>query len=237
MDKMKVEIWSDVTCPFCYIGKQNFERALSQFEDADGLEIIWKSFELAPGFKTQPDKNMHQLLAEIKGISLKQAIAMSDQVAAAASQVGLEYNFHKAIPANSFKSHRFLHLAREHNLQDRAKEMLFRAYFTDGKNIDDIPTLMTLGAEIGLDPAEIENVLESNWFGAEVNQDIREAESRGISSVPTFVFDGKLTVSGAQDSKNLLKIMEKAYADWRIENTPSELKIVEGQSCQIGENC
>ena len=235
--EMKVEIWSDVTCPFCYIGKRNFENALSQFDDASGVEIIWKSFELAPGFKTQPDKNMHQLLSEMKGISLKQAIDMSDQVAGAARQVGLEYNFHKVIPANSFNSHRLLHLARKHNLQDKLKESLFRAYFTDGRNIDDIPTLVALGEEIGLDPTEIRDVLASDWFSAEVNQEMKAAKSRGITSVPAFIFEDKLTLSGTHDSKAFVKILEKVYAEWRIENAGSVPTVVEGQSCKIGEDC
>lgn len=236
-NKMKVEIWSDTTCPFCYIGKRNFETALSQFENASGIDIQWKSFELAPGFKTQPDKNMHQLLAELKGISLQQAIDMSDQVAAAARRVGLEYDFHKAIPVNSFNSHRFLHLAKDHHLQNRAKESLFRAYFTDGRNIDDIPTLMFLGGEIGLDPSEVKNAFEDDRFQDEVNQDIREARNRGINSVPSFVFDNKLTITGAQSSEQFLKILAKAYREWQIENAGSALNFTEGQSCKIGQNC
>jgi predicted DsbA family dithiol-disulfide isomerase len=235
--EMKVEIWSDVTCPYCYMGKRNFENALSQFDDASGVEIIWKSFELAPGFKTQPDKNMHQLLSELKGIGLKQAIDLSDQVADAARQVGLEYNFHKAIPANSFNAHRLLHLARKHNLQDRLKESLFKAYFTDGRNIDDIPTLVELGEEIGLDASEVEDVLDSDWFSAEVNQDIKEAKSRGITSVPTFIFGDKLSLSGAHDSKAFVKLLEKVYAEWRIENVGSLPTVMDGQSCKIGEGC
>jgi predicted DsbA family dithiol-disulfide isomerase len=236
-NKMKVEIWSDTTCPFCYIGKQNFESALGQFKNASDIEILWKSFELAPGLKTQPKKNMHQWLAEMKGISLQQAINMSDQVAGAAKQVGLEYNFHKTIPANSFNSHRFLHLTKDYHLQDKAKESLFRAYFTDGRNIDDIPTLMALGKEIGLDPDEVKNALEDGWSRDDVNQDILEAKNRGITSVPSFVFNDKLTVTGAQDSAVFLKILEKAYTEWQIQHTGSAPTFTEGQSCTIGENC
>jgi len=236
-NKMKVEIWSDTTCPFCYIGKQNFENALSQFGNSSGIEIRWKSFELAPGLKTQPGKNLHQWLAEMKGISLQQAISMSDQVAGTASQVGLKYNFHKTIPANSFNSHRFLHLAKDYQLQDKAKESLFRAYFTDGKNIDDTPTLMALGKEIGLDPAEVKNALDDDWFRDDVTQDILEAGDRGITSVPSFVFNYKLTVTGAQDSKTFLKILERAYTEWQMEQTGSALTFTEGQSCKLGEDC
>ena len=236
-NKMKVEIWSDTNCPFCYIGKRNFETALYQFENASDVEVHWKSFELAPGFKTQPDKSMHLLLADLKGITLRQSIDRCNQVADAARQVGLEYNFHKMIPANSFNSHRFLHLAHEHDLQNGAKESLFRAYFTDGKNIDDIPTLMELGREIGLNPLEVKNALEGDYYQDDVNQDILEAENRGITNVPAFVFDNKLTITGAQGREQFLKILEKAHREWKIENTGSALTYAEGQSCKIGENC
>jgi predicted DsbA family dithiol-disulfide isomerase len=236
-NKMKVEIWSDVTCPFCYIGKRNFESAVSQFKGIDGVEIIWKSYELAPGFKTEPAKNVHQFLAEHKGISLEQSIRISDQVADIAKQVGLVYNFHKAIPANSFKAHRFLHLAKNRNLQDKAKESLLEAYFTDGRNIDDIPTLIALGKEIGLDSTEVRNGLESDQYADEVNQDIFEAKQQGVTSVPSFVFDKKLKVSGAQNSKIFLELLEKTFAEWRIENSEANLIVTDGQSCTIDGGC
>ena len=236
-NKMKVEIWSDVTCPFCYIGKRNFESALSQFKDTDGVEIIWKSFELAPGFKTEPAKNMHQFLAEHKGISLEQSITISDQVADIAREVGLVYNFHKAIPVNSFNAHRFLHLAKNLKLQDKAKESLLEAYFTDGRNIDDIPTLIALGGEIGLDSTEVKNGLESDQYADEVNQDIFEAKQQGVTSVPSFVFDKKLTVSGAQNSKTFLELLEKTFAEWRVENPEANLIVTDEQSCTIDGGC
>lgn len=235
--KMKVEIWSDITCPFCYIGKRKFETALSQFKDAAHIEIVWKSFELVPGFKTDPSKNIHRLLAELKGISLEQSIAISDVVAGSAKEVGLVYNFHKTIPANSVNAHRFSHFAKDQDLQDKAKEILFKAYFTDGKNIDSIATLATLGEEIGLDPADVTNVLESTRFKIEVDHDIHEAQLLGISSVPTFVFGGKLTVSGAVESEAFLEILEETFTEWRVENPASDITAADGQSCSVGQNC
>jgi predicted DsbA family dithiol-disulfide isomerase len=235
-NKMKVEIWSDMTCPFCYIGKRNLESALSHFKNADDTEILWKSFELAPGFKTDPAKNMHQFLAELKGIT-QQSIGACDQVAGAASQVGLVYNFHKAIPANSFNAHRFSHLAKHHNLQDQAKERLLVAYFTEGKNIDDIPTLISLGTEIGLHPMEVKNVLEGNRYADEVNQDVADAKQRGITSVPAFFFNNKLTVSGAQDSQTFLEVLEKAFTEWQTEKSESNQIVTGDQSCGINGDC
>jgi predicted DsbA family dithiol-disulfide isomerase len=235
--KMKVEIWSDISCPFCYIGKRKFETALARFNNADAIEIVWKSFELVPGFKTDPGKNMHQLLAELKGISLDQSVSISDVVAGSAKEVGLVYNFHKTVPANSFNAHRFSHLAKDHDLQDKAKESLFKAYFTDGKNIDTIATLAGLGEEIGLDPTEVTHVLESGRFAKEVNRDIHEAQILGITSVPTFVFGGKLTVSGAVESEAFLEILEETFTEWRLENPIPDIIATEGQSCSVDQNC
>ena len=234
---MRVEIWSDVTCPFCYIGKRNFESALSEFKGTESIEIIWKSYELAPGFKTDAAKNVHQFLAAHKEISLEQSIRISDQVADIARQVGLVYNFHKAIPANSFNAHRLLHLSKNLKLQDKAKESLLEAYFTDGRNIDDIPTLIALGEEIGLDSTEVKNVLESDQYADEVNQDIFEAKQQGVTSVPTFVFDKKLKVSGAQNSKTFLELLEKTFAEWRIENPEANFIVTDEQSCTINGAC
>jgi len=235
--KMRVEIWSDVTCPFCYIGKRNFESALSEFKGTESIEIIWKSYELAPGFKTDAAKNVHQFLAAHKEISLEQSIRISDQVADIARQVGLVYNFHKAIPANSFNAHRLLHLSKNLKLQDKAKESLLEAYFTDGRNIDDIPTLIALGGEIGLDSTEVKNGLESDQYADEVNQDIFEAKQQGVTSVPSFVFDKKLTVSGAQNSKTFLELLEKTFAEWRVENPEANLIVTDEQSCTIDGGC
>src|SRR5580765_1227921 len=147
---MKVEIWSDVTCTHCYTAKRQFERALSQFKNSDKIEIIWRSFELAPEFKTDPDKFLPAFLQELRGISLDQAQDMIDHVTNAAKGVGLEYNLNKAIPANSFNAHRLSHFAKAMGVQDKMEERMFKAYFLEGKNIDDIPSLTELAKEIGL---------------------------------------------------------------------------------------
>jgi predicted DsbA family dithiol-disulfide isomerase len=214
-DKMKVEIWSDVMCPFCYIGKRKFEAALAQFKDNASIDIIWKSFQLAPELKTAPNKNSHQFLAEHKGMSLEQATRMNNQVADLAQQVGLVYDFDRAIPANSFNAHRFAHLAQHHELQAKAEEALFSAYFTEGRNIDDIATLVQLGEEIGLEPTDTRIVLDSNKYAAEVQQDIYEAQQIGVRGVPFFVFDRKYAVSGAQESGVFLETLGKAFTEFK----------------------
>lgn len=236
-NKMKVEIWSDVTCPFCYIGKRKFEHALTQFEGAASVEIIWKSFELAPGFKTEPLKDMYQFLAAHNGISLEQVKAMSNQLADTAWQVGLHYHLDKAIPANSFNAHRLSHLAKRRHLQDKAEERLFKAYFTEGKNIDDIPTLIQLGQEIGLEASEVKNVLESDQYADEVRLDISDAKQAGVQSVPHFLFNGKDVISGAQDSKAFLEKLELAFTAWKSEKALTDFTETDGQACRIGEVC
>lgn len=132
---MKVEIWSDVVCPFCYIGKRQFEGALNQFANNNNIEIEWKSFQLSPDMKTEPGKNLNRFLAEHKGIGSEQAAALNQQVTAMAAQEGLTYNLDNAVVANTLNTHRFLHFAKQHGKQNEAEEALFRAYFTNGKNI------------------------------------------------------------------------------------------------------
>lgn len=235
--KMKVEIWSDVTCTFCYTAKRKFESALSQFKDSDKIEVVWKSFELAPELKTDSNKQFPQFLAELKGISIEQSKGMIDQVAASVKELGLEFNLYTAIPANSFNAHRLSHLAKHYHLQDKTEEGLFKAYFTEGKNIDDISVLIQIAGEIGLDTTSVKDMLESSKYADEVRQDIYEAKEVGITSVPFFMFNNTTTVSGAQESKLFFETLEKTFAQWQTENHYLNSEIMGGQSCKIGENC
>jgi predicted DsbA family dithiol-disulfide isomerase len=210
---MKVEIWSDVMCPFCYIGKRKFEAALAQFPQRAQVEIVWKSFQLNPDLDTDTSKSVRQSLAESKGWTLEQTDEAMSYVVNMAQSVGLTYHFDKAVVANSFDAHRFSHLAKKHGLQDEAEERLFAAYFIEGKNTADHQTLIQIGAEIGLDSSEVKNVLEAGDFAAEVQKDISEARQVGVTGVPFFVFNGKYAVSGAQDSKVFLGVLERVLAE------------------------
>lgn len=215
---MKVEIWSDVMCPFCYIGKRKFEKALDQFPHKDKVEIIWKSFQLNPDLKTEPGKNINQYLAEVKGWPLEYAQQMNDRVTNMAKEVGLTYNFDKAVVANSFDAHRFSHLAKNHGLQDKAEERLFSAYFTEGKNTADHNTLVQLGADIGLDPTEVRQMLDSNDFAEKVNNDIYEAHQIGVRGVPFFLIGNKYAVSGAQESVTFLQGLNLGWEEFESKN-------------------
>ncbi|MFM9943622.1 MAG: DsbA family protein [Bacteroidia bacterium] len=205
---MKIEIWSDVMCPFCYIGKRKFEAALNKFSDKKNVEIIWKSFQLDPSIVTDPSKNVNEFLAERKGWTLEHAAGMNEHVTKLAAEVGLVFNLNKAVVANSYDAHRFSHLAKKYNLQNEAEEALFKAYFTEGKNTADHETLVNLGTEIGLDAIEVKEMLESKLYYDAVQNDIYEASQIGVSGVPFFLFIDKYSISGAQDSSVFLQALE-----------------------------
>ena len=217
-EAMKVEIWSDVMCPFCYIGKRQFENALNNFDHKDKVEVEWKSFQLSPELKTSPGVNITSYLAEKKGWTLDYASQLNAQVTQMAAQAGLTYNFDSAVVANSFNAHRFSHFAKKYGLGPEAEEQLFKAYFTDGKNIDDPETLIELGREIGLDTAETKEILESSAYADEVKQDIDEAKYLGIQGVPFFVLNNKYAVSGAQAVPVFEEALNKAFTEWEQEN-------------------
>lgn len=234
---MKVEIWSDVMCPWCYIGKRRFEKALEQFPQKDRIEVEWKSFQLNPDMKTDPDKSIVEYLAETKGMTVDHAEKMLDHVTGIAEEVGLEYHMDKTVLANSFDSHRFIQFAKKNKVGDAAEEQLFHAYFTEGKNTADHATLIDLGTKIGLDAAAVKSVLDSNQFAGEVRQDIYEAQQVGVRGVPFFVLDRKYAVSGAQQTETFLGALQQSFQEWEKENPAPLVSHADGDSCDINGNC
>ncbi|GGH13725.1 DsbA family oxidoreductase [Mucilaginibacter phyllosphaerae] len=234
---MKIEIWSDVMCPFCYIGKRRFEDALQQFAHKDVVEIEWKSFQLNPGMVTDPSANINQYLADAKGWTLDYARQMNNHVTEMAAEVGLTYHMDNAVVANSFKAHRFTHLAKKHNLGDAAEEALFKAYFTDSKNVDDTHTLVELGEAIGLNAEETRQVLDTDAYADDVKHDIAEAQYLGIQGVPFFVVNGKYGVSGAQAVPVFTQTLQTAYSEWKEEKSTPQLNVIEGPACTPDSNC
>jgi len=230
--KMKVEIWSDIMCPFCYIGKRHCESALQQFANAGNIEVEWHSFQLDPGIKHEPDKSLYQYLAERKGFSYEESVKMHDHVTGMAKNAGLDYHFDKAVIANSFDAHRLIQFAKTQQLGDAAEEALFKAYFTDGKDMSDRATLIELATTIGLDPAQATQVIDDpEAFAPEVDRDIQEAQQIGVRGVPFFVFDRKYAVSGAQPSATFLEVIEKSFAEWRQANPNALLQMNDGPVC------
>lgn len=209
--KMKIEIWSDVVCPFCYIGKRHFEEALENFSETEFLEIEWKSYQLNPNSQPHPKDDAYTYLAETKQKSLDWSISAHQQITEMAAQSGLEFRFDIAKPANTLLAHRFIQLAKTKNLGEEAEEALFKAYFTEGKNLNQLEEIIQIGQEIGLntDPLKVENS-----FVAEVRKDIYEAQQLRINSVPMFVFDNKYGVSGAQPVEMFTSTLEKAFSEW-----------------------
>lgn len=214
-NKFKIEIWSDIQCPFCYIGKRKIEKALESFKEKDKVEIEWKSYQLDPEARSQPGVSMYDYLAKIKGQTREWSIAMHKNVTEMAKENGLDYHFEKAILANSYNAHRLIHLAKKHKLGNDAEEKIFKAYFTEGKDIANIATLTALGIELGLKEDELKEVLNSDKFGDEVRADIEEAQNIGVKGVPFFVFNRAYAVSGAQPVEIFTETLTKSFEGWK----------------------
>ena len=210
---MEIEIWSDIVCPFCYIGKRKFENALKAFAHKDSVKIIWRSFQLDPGMVQVAGESVHQYLAKRKGVSLEKGKEMNAQMAAIAAEVGLIYNFDKAIIHNTLDAHRLLHLAYKHDVQNEMKEALFAAYYTGGKNLGDRATLISIGETVGLDANEMSNMLTSNEFENDVKLDQDRAAQVGVQGVPFFVFNNKYAVSGAQPTEVFADVLNKVWEE------------------------
>jgi predicted DsbA family dithiol-disulfide isomerase len=191
---MKVEIWSDVACPWCYIGKRRFERALDHFAHRN------------------PGKKVNEILASKYDVSLSQAAAMNDRVSAIAAQEGLEYHLEQARYGNTFDAHRLIHLAATHHLQQDMEERLFKAYFTEGTALGETEALVQLATEVGIDAHEARSVLAKDDYADEVRADEQRARRLGIQGVPFFAIDEQYGVSGAQPSEVLREVLEQAWA-------------------------
>jgi predicted DsbA family dithiol-disulfide isomerase len=207
-----VEIWSDVVCPWCYIGKRRFERALSQYEGAEDVEVVWRSFELDP---EAPAEGVDVLghLAEKYGVSLDEAQAMQQRVTRVAADEGLRYELDRTKRGNSFDAHRLLHLAAGLGLQQALAERLFKGYFSEGEAIGRLDVLRRLAVEAGLPAEEVDDVLAGDRFADAVREDEATAQRIGCRGVPFFVVDRKVAASGAQDPAVLLELLDRAAAE------------------------
>ena len=210
---VKVEIWSDVVCPWCYIGKRRFEQGLAAFAHRDEVEVIWRSFELDPDAPRDSGEDTVDRLARKYGMSRDAAVAAQARVTGLAEQEGLTYRLDRARPANTFDAHRVLHLAADRGVQGQVKERLLAAYFTDGRPIGDPETLAAVAAEAGLDEAAARELLAGDAYAEEVAADEREAAALGISGVPFFVVDRRYGISGAQPAELIQRALERAWAD------------------------
>ena len=233
---MKVNIWSDIRCPFCYVGKKKFEKALAQFPHAEEIEVTWHSFQLDPNLVTQPDTNPYDYFSKAKGIPVIQAKAMHEHAKKAGKEVGIDFNFDESKVANSFRGHLLIQLAKKKNLADAMEEALFEAQFITGKNIDDEAVLLETGKSVGLTEVEIKNALASDEMAHAVTQDGLMARQLGINAVPFFVFNDKYGVSGAQQPEHFLEVLTKSFEEFSAGDKGLQI-ISQGESCDTDGNC
>lgn len=232
---MNIDIWSDVRCPFCYIGKKKFESALEKFPHRDKISVTWKSFQLDPGLQTNTTISPKEHFARQKGISIQQVEGMYQHVQKAANEIDLNFNLEKSVVANSFNAHRLIQFAKSKELGNEIEEELFKAQFIDGKNIDKKETLIKLGIAIGLDEKETREVVESDAFSKEVEKDESAARSIGVRGVPFFVLDGIYAVSGAQSPEIFLSALTQAWEETHKKKSTDVLS--KGTSCEIDGHC
>ena len=208
---MLVEIWSDVVCPWCYVGKRNLEAALAGFDHADRVTVEWRSFELDPTTPARVELSMDEVLERKYGMTREEASAANRQMTELADKVGLEYHLDRVQIGNTFDAHRLIHLASHEGKAGEMKERLLRAYFTEGRAVSDRSTLGELASEVGLDPGRVADVLDGDEYAADVRTDEARAQELGSTGVPYFVFDERLGLPGAQPPDVLLRLLNRAW--------------------------
>jgi predicted DsbA family dithiol-disulfide isomerase len=227
---MKVEIWSDVACPFCYIGKHRFEEGLERFEHKDGVTVEYRGFQLDPNASREPDRDLYDVLARKFGISREQAIGMNRRVAEQGREAGIDFRFGDVIPSNTFDAHRLIKFAGRHGKEREVVELLFEAYFTAGRNVADPAALLDVAEKAGLDRKAAEEMLASDAHADEVRADGLEASRLGARGVPFFVINRKYGVSGAQPTEVFLDALRRAWED----EHPLVMTGGQGDGCEDG---
>jgi predicted DsbA family dithiol-disulfide isomerase len=210
---MDIEIWSDIACPWCYVGKRRFEAALGEFEHRDEVRVVWRSFELDPEAPREREGDRAARLAEKYGMTLERAREAERHLTEVAAGEGLKFRFDIARSGATFDAHRVVHLAREHELQDAMKERLLRAYFSEGELVGDHATLVRLAGEVGLAEQDVRETLAGDRYAEQVRDDEQTARRLGISAVPTFVIDRAIGASGAQPPDDLLELLRQGWAN------------------------
>lgn len=233
---MQVEVFSDVVCPFCYIGKRRLEEALSTFPHADAVTVTYRSFQLDPSTPKDATGTLDEMLAAKYGQSIEQARAMNQRVTDMAATVGLDFHLDRAHPANTFDAHRLLHLAAAEGKQEQLKERLLRGYFSEGKRVSDHNELSAIAIAAGLDAERVHEVLAGDEFADEVLADIDLARGFGATGVPFFVFDRKYGVSGAQETAVFTDVLERAWADSQpvaLTSVGPDAAACDGDVCEV----
>ncbi|MFE4828527.1 DsbA family oxidoreductase [Streptomyces sp. NPDC056672] len=210
--RLRIEVWSDIVCPWCYLGKRRLDKALDRFGHAEDVEVVWRSFQLDPTHRDGLREPVYETLARKTGGSPAQLRAMTGQLVALGAEEGLAYDFDRAVSVNTFDAHRLGHLARRHSLGAQMHERLMRAHLVEGELVDDVETLVRLGTDVGVPADKVRQVLAGDAFAADVREDIREAQALGVTGVPFFVLNRAYGVSGAQPVNDLLSALRTADA-------------------------
>jgi len=233
-----VEIWSDIGCPWCFIGKRRFEAALSRFDHASEVEVRWRSYQLDPSLPERFEGSEVEYLSKVKGMDPAQVSGMLEHVTAQAAGVGLNYRFDDLVVANTFTAHRLIHLARDLRGAETAaavKEALLAAHFEQGQDISNHDVLSGIGAGAGLEPDAVREVLAGTGYTDSVNSDIAEARALGVSGVPFFVLDRRYGISGAQPEEVFTQALTQA---WQEGQRPLQPVVPEGGACAVdGSGC
>ena len=233
LPRVTVDIWSDIACPWCYVGKRRFEAAVNQFPQAGQVDVLWHSFELDPNAPTSNPVGMRDGLALKYGTDTARAQGMMDSMTQTAAEDGLEYHFERTRLTNTFEAHQIIHLAAEHGLQDAMKERFLKAYMSEGQFLGDPEVLVSLAQEVGLDAAEVRAALEAQTYAGAVRQDEAQARAYGISGVPFFVLGGKYGVSGAQAPETLLGALQQVWSE--LAPQPAALQLI--GTTETGDGC
>jgi predicted DsbA family dithiol-disulfide isomerase len=210
---VNVEVWSDVVCPWCYIGKRRFEAALADFDHREDIIVTWRSFQLDPGAPPTSEGDPIERLAGKYGMTRAQAEAAQARVTAVAASVGLDFHLDRARNGNTFDAHRLIHFAQTVGKQGELKERLMAAYFVEGEPVGDREVLTRLAVDVGLDEQAVREVLESGAYSDDVRHDETDARQIGINGVPFFVIDRAYGISGAQAPELILATLEKAWVE------------------------
>ena len=239
MNKLKVEVWSDIVCPFCYIGEKHYEQALAEFPYSDEIELVFKSFQLDPDFVHNADEkyDLTKGLAEKYNRSLTEIEQMQTHIVATAKAAGLHFDFENSYRFNTQLAHQVMHKADENSLGKKMADAMFSAYFEQGKNLAKTEVLKQVALENGLSEEDFTQATTDETYAYQVKQDMQEGASLGITAVPFFIFDRKYGVSGAQPKEAFLQTLEKSHQDWKTKNPIQMQNNSGGESCDINGNC
>ncbi|WP_379968820.1 DsbA family oxidoreductase [Ectobacillus sp. sgz5001026] len=228
---MEVEVWSDIACPFCYIGKKRFDIALKQFDHKADVELVFKSFQLNPAATRGSKQNIHEAIASKYGVSVEQAKVNNEQISMQAKEIGLDFNMDGIVLTNTEAAHRVSHYAKEQGKMTEMMQRLMKAYFTDSLDVGEQDNLLKLAVEVGLDQEDVKRILEEGTYRNEVKEEQREAEELGVQGVPFFVFNRKYAVSGAQPVEVFLEVMGNV---WKEEQNNKPLQVLGSNNDGVG---